>query len=1018
LDLDGLRPFLVENFVGGVEDLEILNGVGLRKRVCESYKLIYIEREDFGGLSEDLRRKLEGWGIKGYLGQPVYSEGKCLGVIGIWLKEGYEFGESQREALGLLAQAIGREEVLLANQRRLEELIRKEWATRTRLGTLLENLEEAVLFEDSFGRVEYSNAACRRVLGIESEKFIGRNHEEVLNEANVFLVEERERMLGKGNKDLRGGEDGKGRELRTRDGRRILRNWVYLGEQANNGTLWTYHDVTSQRNLELLLDALAKFAGKVLEMQFDSLDSWQITTQILGEGAGVERVSVFRVLQDRHDRDVLRLVGEWGEAGVKKFHAEMWHQEVGVEEFGLRGWLPKLKMNVTVNQQSPWNEEEVRKFYEKRGTIVAIAVPIWVRQKMWGFLLLENCRWPRGWEKEEIALLQSACGLLGARLELQEFVIALMRSETKFRGIFDLSPVGMALVDMREWLFLQANGALLVLLNTSFRSLRNSSLWRFLAEDEEISKEKLVGELMSKGQFGPIEGELRAVGGRRLSVVLNGMRIVEEKGEDQVWILFHDITVRKEMEQRLVAAKEEAERADRAKSAFLATMSHEIRTPLNAIIGISSLLIQEDLPATVQEQIRTICSSGEALLHLVNDILDYSKIEAGGMELARDVFFLRELLEEVERIMGPQIRRKGLEFRKGFGVGLPEWIVGDFARLRQILLNLLSNASKFTEEGYVELGVEVETDERGEEHLCFSVMDSGIGISADVLRTLFQPFRQADSSVTRRYGGTGLGLAICSRLVKMMGGQIGVESELGKGSVFWFLIPLVRASKDDKEEGKIAGGGKGEGMVIDEGWRKEESPSGAREDREFVEFSGRGNEGAKKDGGVGVNEVGGKVEKKEKEGDFAGLRVLIAEDNPTNQLVIRAIFESLGVTPKVVANGRLAVAACEEEEFDVVLLDLQMPEMDGLSAARKICELAESGLNKPYLAALTANAFEEDRQACFHAGMDDYLAKPVRQQDIRDFLQRAIKKIAERRNPKESAEVAGNITTSGADGGI
>jgi two-component system sensor histidine kinase/response regulator len=551
-----------------------------------------------------------------------------------------------------------------------------------------------------------------------------------------------------------------------------------------------------------------------------------------------------------------------------------------------------------------------------------------------------------------------------------------------------------------------------------------------------------------------------------------------------------DITELKRLEEDLRTARDAADAASRAKGDFLANVSHEIRTPMNAIIGITELLLDTEISPTQREYLRMVQESGESLLNLLNDILDFSKIEAGRLELDSAPFELREALGDTLKSLGLRAHKKGLELAFSIDSNVPHMLQGDLGRLRQVVVNLIGNAIKFTEQGEVVLDVRCPAQSDGIATLEFAVSDTGIGIPADKQSRIFEAFEQADTSTTRNYGGTGLGLAICSRLVELMGGRIGVHSEVGQGSKFWFtaklrvvdgpaselerravvvsdtpalivddnatnrrilfdmlsnwgMKPAVAASARDgfKQLQEASRRGQRFKIVLSDvnmpevdgfefaSWIRDDASlagtqivmltsagrPGDADRRASLKIAGNLLKPVKQSElfdamvtALGVNAaddehrtaIAGETQPQR----FEGLRVLLAEDNAVNQKLALGVLGKLGCHVTIAENGQQAVAIWDSQPFDVVLMDVQMPELDGMAATGAIRKREEfTGRHTP-IVAMTAHAMTGDRDRCLAAGMDDYLSKPVR-------IRQLSEKLSEVLGRKDSMQIAASEAT-------
>lgn len=515
--------------------------------------------------------------------------------------------------------------------------------------------------------------------------------------------------------------------------------------------------------------------------------------------------------------------------------------------------------------------------------------------------------------------------------ELKRVQEELEDARSRYFDLYDLAPVGYCTLSDRG-LILEANLAAAALLGTARSSLSGNSLTRFIFTEDQDLYYLHRRKLLENGL--PQATELRMVrnDGTMFWAHLEAVIAHDLSGSTLCRVVLSDITGMKNSEQELRQAKEAAEMADFAKSQFLANMSHEIRTPLNGVMGTLQVLEMTNPTEEQKKFIAVSKISSEALLAVVNNILDYSKIEAGRMKLEKIPFSLKKVVEDASGLFQLTAAEKGLVMETFIDGNAPGILIGDPFRLRQILSNLIGNAVKYTSEGRIDVIVEkIKSLEDRKVLLKFTVMDSGIGIPEDQTGILFNSFTQVDHSNTREFGGTGLGLAISKNLVELMSGQIWVESKVGEGSRFYFTSILESS-------------GEGEYRIAS----SEKNKPGMEQSE--------------------------------------ALRILLAEDDLVSRMVVEKFSEEKGWKVFIASNGKEAVDLLKRMHFDIILMDVLMPVMDGFTATRIIRQM-DGSKNTPIIA-ITAYALKEDRGRCIDAGMDDYLAKPIDAEEFYAIVQK------------------------------
>lgn len=516
-------------------------------------------------------------------------------------------------------------------------------------------------------------------------------------------------------------------------------------------------------------------------------------------------------------------------------------------------------------------------------------------------------------------------------VELQQANSALAESEERIRSILETAADGIITFDTQ--LRIQSfNHAAMNILGYDAETIHGLDFCLFFADVQNVNRFKtLIHKVCKQGRAHEELVGLRR-NGESFPMELS-LAYVENAEHSQITAIVRDVTERKEFQRQLIIARDEAQHAARAKADFLANMSHEIRTPMNGIIGATEIILKTSLDSEQKEYFSIIRNSADALLRIINNILDFSKIDAGHLELEQTPFSLSEFLLPALGVVGVQAEKLGITFQINFASEIPKYIVGDPHRLAQILINLTGNAVKFTPpKGEIHIKARTLESGKGQILIQFEVSDTGPGIPDEAKGKIFEEFSQADSSSTRRYGGTGLGLAISANLVSLMGGKIWVESEVGQGSTFFFTAQFGQHT--------------GEGIVV-----HPESTTELREEKEIP-----------------------------------ALKLLLVEDNYVNQRIACKMFRQLGHTVEVAESGEVALEILSKETFDIVFMDCQMPGMDGFETTMHIRSNHPSSESHIPIVAMTAHARKEDREKCLEVGMDDYLSKPFHQSDLIEII--------------------------------
>lgn len=821
----------------------------------------------------------------------------------------------------------------LTERRQTEEALGE---SERRLADIIDFLPDATFVIDREGKVIAWNRAIEAMTGISAADILGKGNYEY---AIPFYGERRPILIDLVTKPQRDMED-KYEEIKRVDGTLIGESYApnlkkgpvyFLGSAAAlydskgnvAGAIESIRDITERKNFEgMLANESNKF--RVL---------YDLALNMSAEKS-LEENMAFIVDKSREllnaDASYLALLDETGEyvrmhtiSGIRTDAFKQMHLPVGK---GLYGLVMETHKGYIIDDY--FKNKAIRHVVDEiiadEGLISGMAVPVQIGDKSLGVLYVFNRR-RTSFTKDDLDTLVLLGNLAAVEIVRKHSSSALEGQLSFLQQLIDAIPSPIFYKNTKG-VYLGCNKAFESFTGLAKEELVGKTVHELFPKDLADIYYAADNSLFQNPGVQIYEASAVQADGTKRDVMFNKAAYFDTKGRlaGLVGVIL-DITERKKSEDELLRAKDAAEAATKAKSEFLANMSHEIRTPMNAVIGLTDLLLSSNLDPEQRENVEIIYSSGEALLAIIDDILDFSKIERGMVDLKYQPFDLRECVESSLNLVAAKAAAKGLRLTSKVDENVPEKLLGDSIRLRQVLTNLLSNAVKFTEKGEIE----VTANARGRE-VHFSVKDTGIGIPGDRMDRLFRSFSQVDMSMTRKYGGTGLGLAISRRLVELMGGRIWAESSPGMGSVFHFTV-LADLAPLDKPP------------LAEEPQLQHQSTHSLR-----------------------------------------SLRLLLAEDNAVNQRVALRMLRKIGYSADVASNGLEVLKALERQPYDVILMDVQMPEMDGLEAAKAIRQNWPG--NGPRIIALTAYASKGDRELCLNAGMDDYISKPIKLEELRSKL--------------------------------